>query len=161
MAVIDNSLPKADSASDLDRCDSHHQLNDRSDDDDRLSADDENGNNQLIVERNDSWKDKEFFKKDMQELEDLLSKLNPMAKEFVPPSLGNGFNINGNGLHGSQEGFGYPINNFAVPPGYVDVSNGNMVRRVCIISLRVFSFIKKKKVCCIFVVNFDICVGCV
>eukprot|EP01018_Ginkgo_biloba_P013246 Gb_06522 [translate_table: standard] len=29
------------------------------------------------------------FNRDMRELEDLLSKLNPMAKEFVPPSLAN------------------------------------------------------------------------
>lgn len=29
------------------------------------------------------------FSRDMRELEDLLSKLNPMAKEFVPPSLVN------------------------------------------------------------------------
>ncbi|XP_020518204.1 polyadenylate-binding protein-interacting protein 12 isoform X2 [Amborella trichopoda] len=31
----------------------------------------------------------EGFKRDMRELEDLLSKLNPMAEEFVPPSLVN------------------------------------------------------------------------
>jgi len=30
-----------------------------------------------------------IFSCDMRELEDLLSKLNPMAKEFVPPSLVN------------------------------------------------------------------------
>lgn len=32
----------------------------------------------------------EELSKDMRHLEDLLSKLNPMAEEFVPPSLVNG-----------------------------------------------------------------------
>ncbi|KAF5775159.1 putative RNA recognition motif domain, ataxin-2, RNA-binding domain superfamily [Helianthus annuus] len=35
----------------------------------------------------------EGFKKEMRDLEDILSKLNPMAEEFVPPSLSNnGYN---------------------------------------------------------------------
>ncbi|XP_022141159.1 polyadenylate-binding protein-interacting protein 12-like isoform X2 [Momordica charantia] len=33
----------------------------------------------------------ENFKRDMRDLEDLLSKLNPMAEEFVPPSLAKSF----------------------------------------------------------------------
>ncbi|XP_023552522.1 polyadenylate-binding protein-interacting protein 12 [Cucurbita pepo subsp. pepo] len=33
----------------------------------------------------------ENFKRDMRDLEDLLSKLNPMAEEFVPPSLAKNF----------------------------------------------------------------------
>lgn len=46
----------------------------------------------------------ETFKRDMRDLEDLLSKLNPMAEEFVPPSLANN--------HGYQigAGFGYAGN---------------------------------------------------
>ncbi|XP_077248428.1 polyadenylate-binding protein-interacting protein 12-like [Tasmannia lanceolata] len=43
----------------------------------------------------------EGFKRDMRDLEELLSKLNPMAEEFVPPSLAN---------HGSTLGL-FP-NNF-------------------------------------------------
>lgn len=50
----------------------------------------------------------ENFKRDIRELQELFSKLNPMAEEFVPPSLtGNGFNgrfigsnFNGNGNGG-------------------------------------------------------------
>ncbi|CAM8995528.1 unnamed protein product [Rhodiola kirilowii] len=59
------------------------------------------------------------FKRDMKELEDLLSKLNPMAEEFVPFSAGNGFNYGA--------GFGYP-NCFVVPPNSGNVS-GYMARR--------------------------------
>lgn len=47
----------------------------------------------------------ESFKQDMRDLEDLLSKLNPMAEEFVPPSLGK--------IHGYPNiaaGFGYAGN---------------------------------------------------
>lgn len=36
----------------------------------------------------------ESYKRDMRELEEMFSKLNPMAEEFVPPSLSNnGFNV--------------------------------------------------------------------
>ncbi|KAF8379921.1 hypothetical protein HHK36_027386 [Tetracentron sinense] len=64
----------------------------------------------------------EGFKRDMRDLEELLSKLNPMAEEFVPPSLTN---------HGSGGDF-YP-NIFMMHNntgnGYGDV-NGNNSRRV-------------------------------
>ncbi|CAM8888181.1 unnamed protein product [Rhodiola kirilowii] len=55
----------------------------------------------------------EGFKRDMKELEDLLSKLNPMAEEFVPVSAINGFN------HGVAF-FGYP-NGFVMSPNSGDV----------------------------------------
>ncbi|XP_023637256.1 polyadenylate-binding protein-interacting protein 12 [Capsella rubella] len=58
----------------------------------------------------------ESFKRDMRELHELLSKLNPMAEEFVPPSLTkpvvNGFN---GGYFAVNNGFGVAGNgNFPV-----------------------------------------------
>lgn len=44
--------------------------------------------------------DPESFSRDMRELRELFSKLNPMAEEFVPPSLAN------NGGHGLNAAFG-------------------------------------------------------
>ncbi|OVA04710.1 RNA recognition motif domain [Macleaya cordata] len=55
----------------------------------------------------------EGFKRDMRDLEELLSKLNPMAEEFVPPSLSN---------HGSVAG-GFYTNNFAM---HNNTGNGNV-----------------------------------
>lgn len=63
---------------------------------------------------------------DMRELVEILSKLNPMAEEFVPPSVVYnhvGFNlVNG--------GFGYPIN-FVLQPDN-PLANGYSGRRVSI-----------------------------
>lgn len=58
---------------------------------------------------------------DIRDLEDLLSKLNPMAEEFVPPSLANG--------HGWSAGaaFGY-TNNFVLQANFGN-ANGNAGRR--------------------------------
>ncbi|PON61144.1 Splicing factor-like protein [Trema orientale] len=57
----------------------------------------------------------ESFNRDMRELRELFSKLNPMAEEFVPPSLANGHgfnndyavlhNNNGNNRNGNANGF--------------------------------------------------------
>ncbi|KAL3754248.1 hypothetical protein ACJRO7_001481 [Eucalyptus globulus] len=58
---------------------------------------------------------------DVRELVDMLSKLNPMAEEFVPPSLGQSFAYLANG------GFGYP-QNFALQTDGVD-GNGHTGRR--------------------------------
>ncbi|CAH1412642.1 unnamed protein product [Lactuca virosa] len=41
----------------------------------------------LVVNGADRHGHEEGFKKDMRDLEEILSKLNPMAEEFVPPSL--------------------------------------------------------------------------
>ncbi|KAE9604061.1 hypothetical protein Lal_00002130 [Lupinus albus] len=67
----------------------------------------------------------ESFKKDMRDLEEFLSKLNPMAEEFVPPSLTNNFGY----LAGPDAaGFGYP-NNFLFPNNYGNVNGQNNRRR--------------------------------
>ncbi|XP_057951309.1 polyadenylate-binding protein-interacting protein 12-like isoform X2 [Malania oleifera] len=44
----------------------------------------------------------EGFKRDIRDLEELLSKLNPMAEEFVPPSLSNNRAPNGNFAYASN-----------------------------------------------------------
>ncbi|KAK9169790.1 hypothetical protein Syun_001930 [Stephania yunnanensis] len=53
-------------------------------------------------------------RRDMRDLEELLSKLNPMAEEFVPPSLVS---------HGSQAGFF--ANNFTMLSNGNGIANGN------------------------------------
>lgn len=64
------------------------------------------------------------FKNDMRDLVEMLSKLNPMAKEFVPPSLAKQHGFFSNGV-------GYPTNfvlqNSPVNP---DRNGGGRVRRV-------------------------------
>ncbi|KAE9604060.1 hypothetical protein Lal_00002218 [Lupinus albus] len=67
----------------------------------------------------------ENFKRDMRDLEELLSKLNPMAEEFVPPSL---ITKNLGYLAAPGAGFGYP-NNFVLPNGYGNVNGQNNRRR--------------------------------
>ncbi|KAK9672368.1 hypothetical protein RND81_12G096100 [Saponaria officinalis] len=56
----------------------------------------------------------EGFKKEIRDLEELLSKLNPMAKEFIPPSLS---------IYGSVNGFGYG-NNIVIQPNVAVNVNG-------------------------------------
>ncbi|XP_062102020.1 polyadenylate-binding protein-interacting protein 11-like [Humulus lupulus] len=52
-------------------------------------------------------RDGESFNRDMRELRELFSKLNPMVEEFVPPSLANNPGLNG----GFNNGFGLLLNN--------------------------------------------------
>ncbi|XP_021900350.1 polyadenylate-binding protein-interacting protein 11 [Carica papaya] len=54
------------------------------------------------VARSDGGDGDESFKRDMRELQELFSKLNPMAEEFVPPSLAK---HGGNGVNGINGGF--------------------------------------------------------
>ncbi|KAF8412060.1 hypothetical protein HHK36_000013 [Tetracentron sinense] len=56
-----------------------------------------------LAQRSNGGNADEGFNRDMRDLEELLSKLNPMAEEFVPPSLTN---------HGS--GGGFYTNNFVM-----------------------------------------------
>lgn len=60
----------------------------------------------------------------MRDLEELLSKLNPMAEEFVPPSLTNSHGF----LAGAAAGFSYP-NNFILLNNFAN-ANGQTNRRV-------------------------------
>lgn len=67
----------------------------------------------------------EGFKKEMRDLEEMLSKLNPMAKEFVPPSI-TGFRPV---LQPPQ--FGYIADgNFVVHTNSPVAAGGNIARRV-------------------------------
>ncbi|BAT78908.1 hypothetical protein LR48_Vigan04g111600 [Vigna angularis] len=71
----------------------------------------------------------ESFKSDMRDLEELLSKLNPMAEEFVPHSVTNtlGYLPGPGAGTGNGTGFGYP-NNFIMLNGYGN-ANGQTNRR--------------------------------
>ncbi|KAK4351024.1 hypothetical protein RND71_030337 [Anisodus tanguticus] len=68
----------------------------------------------------------EGFKRDMRDLEEMLSKLNPMAEEFVPPSLAT----NHGGVvpfpPAGGEQFGFDAFNFVMQAGFGD---GNFNRR--------------------------------
>jgi hypothetical protein len=88
--------------------------------------------NQQFVVNNDGYvmngNGGESFKREMRDLEELLSKLNPMAEEFVPPSLTNN---QGYLAAGPAAGFGYPPNNFILLNNYANANaNGQTNRRV-------------------------------
>ncbi|KAL3650595.1 Poly(A) RNA polymerase cid13 [Castilleja foliolosa] len=83
-----------------------------------------NGHHQLPEKKMNGGDDDvgEGFKREMRDLEEMLSKLNPMAKEFVPPSLGSVF---GGGNHhlvmappqaaaAAAGHFGYNSNGFVI-----------------------------------------------
>lgn len=79
----------------------------------------------------------EIVKNEMNDLVELLSKLNPMADEFVPPSLANHHNHKDNpdqnqnqDYRFSKNGFGYSTDNFVVHKNSGN-ANGNTNRRVC------------------------------
>lgn len=65
------------------------------------------------------------FKREMRDLEELLSKLNPMAEEFVPPSLTNTHGF----LAGPNTGFGF-TNNFMLPNNFGSANGQINNRRV-------------------------------
>lgn len=75
----------------------------------------------------------EGFKREMRDLEEMLSKLNPMAEEFVPPSLGSHrppplqLQPPMGGLFGFTNGF----DSFVIQTNS-GVANGNIARRVYI-----------------------------
>ena len=69
---------------------------------------------------------RESFKQDMRDLAELLSKLNPMAEEFVPPSLAKN-----HGIMAGGGGFGY-ANNFLIQADFGN-ANGQLNRRVWLI----------------------------
>ncbi|XWS50268.1 hypothetical protein CRYUN_Cryun12cG0073800 [Craigia yunnanensis] len=79
----------------------------------------------------------ENFKNDMSDLVEILSKLNPMAEEFVPPSLANYHHHNLNDKHDQNQnqdnrflenGFGYSTDNFVVHANSGN-ANGHTNRR--------------------------------
>ncbi|KAK9293367.1 hypothetical protein L1049_021359 [Liquidambar formosana] len=77
---------------------------------------------QRRIENGGSGGGGEGFNRDMRDLEELLSKLNPMAEEFVPPSLAGNHNY---GLSGGGYGF---ANNFVMHTDSAN-ANGLMSRR--------------------------------
>nr|GLL20005.1 polyadenylate-binding protein-interacting protein 11-like isoform X2 [Ipomoea trifida] len=71
---------------------------------------------------------REVFKseKEMRDLEEMLSKLNPMAEEFVPPSLSIGGSLRVVAL---PPGGGHFANNFVLQQANSGLRNGNSIRR--------------------------------
>ncbi|XP_019433504.1 PREDICTED: polyadenylate-binding protein-interacting protein 12-like [Lupinus angustifolius] len=86
--------------------------------------------NQQIVVNNNGYggvngeNEGEKFKRDIRDLEELLSKLNPMAEEFVPPSLTKNLGY----LAAPGAGFGYP-NNLVLPNSHGNVNGQNNRRK--------------------------------
>lgn len=78
----------------------------------------------------DEDEDGEGFKKEMRDLEEMLSKLNPMAEEFVPPSLSTNHGVVPISPGGEQ--FGIDAFNFVMQAG---LNDGNFNRRVSISAL--------------------------
>ncbi|KNA11754.1 hypothetical protein SOVF_132240 [Spinacia oleracea] len=105
-------------------------------DDDDFDDDDDHQNNIKINNNNNNKNDNNYhvnhhhltnggeegFKKEIRDLQEMLSKLNPMAKEFVPPSMVNYVNNNNNVMYNSN--FGY-VNNFLMPPPNAAAGNVN------------------------------------
>ncbi|KAK4366004.1 hypothetical protein RND71_013884 [Anisodus tanguticus] len=69
----------------------------------------------------------EGFNKEMRDLEEMLSKLNPMAEEFVPPSLANNNNMLVPFPPGAMQ-FVFDANNFVMQTDQ-GAANGNSNRR--------------------------------
>lgn len=79
--------------------------------------------NHMERKMGESFKDCE-----MRDLVDMLSKLNPMAAEFVPPSLANGQIFNFNPAFFGPNGFGY-TNNFIMHTDGPANTNGHTTTR--------------------------------
>lgn len=88
-----------------------------------------NGGDDLRMNNNHDDDDGgEGFKKEMRDLEEMLSKLNPMAKEFVPPSFVNSY---GPILQNSAPQFGFIADgNFLMHTNSPVAAGGNSARRV-------------------------------
>lgn len=70
--------------------------------------------------------DGDGFKKEMRDLEELLSKLNPMAEEFVPPSLNSSGSYSEGFFNGGRNGEGIP----GVYSDRLGLNNGGFARKV-------------------------------
>ncbi|KAF3551735.1 hypothetical protein DY000_02003006 [Brassica cretica] len=92
--------------------------------------DDQDGEIGSHVERSDGGES--LKQRDMRELQELLSKLNPMAEEFVPPSMTKQGGVNGfNGVNGgffTVAGSFLPSNGFGAA-GYFPVNEDGGFRR--------------------------------
>lgn len=92
--------------------------------------------------------DGEIFNDHMNNLVEILSKLNPLAEEFVPPSLANHHhNLNDNQSQNQNQnqnkgflenGFGYSTDSFVVYTNSGN-TNGHTNRRVCCYFLLLWS----------------------
>uniref|UniRef100_A0A803L2C4 RRM domain-containing protein n=1 Tax=Chenopodium quinoa TaxID=63459 RepID=A0A803L2C4_CHEQI len=109
MAVAENGVASGGNhydSTDLDRSNDNHINNNEKTEKCSLKS--------QSLPKNDAVEE-EGFKKEIRDLQEMLSKLNPMAKEFVPPSLVNYVNINNNMFSNNNGNFGY-VNNFLIAP---------------------------------------------
>ncbi|XP_021775041.1 polyadenylate-binding protein-interacting protein 11-like [Chenopodium quinoa] len=83
------------------------------DDDHQSNIKFDDNNNKNENGKNFDAKNEEGFKKEIRDLQEMLSKLNPMAKEFVPVNYVN--NNNNNMFSNNNGNFGY-VNNFLIAP---------------------------------------------
>lgn len=87
----------------------------------------------------------EGSKRELRDLEDLLSKLNPMAEEFVPPSIAGNIQAASDGAGGVAFGGGLYANGFGASQGFeAGGANGDDGSRVRVFAVflvyRFFSF---------------------
>ncbi|XP_019200422.1 PREDICTED: polyadenylate-binding protein-interacting protein 12-like isoform X2 [Ipomoea nil] len=96
----------------------------------RMNGVDSRRNGGEIDEGGDGGEEGFKREKEMRDLEEMLSKLNPMAEEFVPPSLSSAGNHRpvllppGGGGH-----FGYDASNFVALQPPSGLPNGSFIRR--------------------------------
>ena len=74
----------------------------------------------------------EGFKREMRDLEEFLSKLNPMAEEFVPPSLGHHIPVMPV-PSGGHFGYTNSFDSFLMQTNY-GIANGNVAKKVYMVS---------------------------
>ncbi|CAA3023425.1 polyadenylate-binding -interacting 11-like [Olea europaea subsp. europaea] len=87
-------------------------------------------NNQSHQKMNGEDDGGEGFKREMRDLEEMLSKLNPMAQEFVPPSLGSAYHRLVLPPPQAAGHYGYNANMFLLQQHVNSgVPNGNSTRR--------------------------------
>lgn len=85
----------------------------------------------------DRENEEEGFKKEMRDLAEMLSKLNPMAEEFVPPSLSNNNNFTAPLFlppsNGPPFGYSAAVNDFMLQTNqtqFPNINGGLSTRRV-------------------------------
>ncbi|CAA7025090.1 unnamed protein product [Microthlaspi erraticum] len=94
-----------------------------------VSSNSDHGGNGEIGSHVERSEGEESYKRDMRELQELLSKLNPMAAEFVPPSL-NKKGVNGfNGGFFTVAGSFFPNNGFVAAGNFPVVNEDGGFRR--------------------------------
>ncbi|XP_047962496.1 polyadenylate-binding protein-interacting protein 12-like [Salvia hispanica] len=125
MAVVENARASAMTSSNRESDAAvdhrHHQQKSTTPTDQNFHLKMSNGHHQLAVNGNGVSREEklggeddggEGFKREMRDLEEMLSKLNPMAEEFVPPSLVGSQQMLGSPQAAGAGHFGFDANGF-------------------------------------------------